>query len=80
MCAIYSGPFCNFPQPREAHAFYAASIAYQYIVQSLAFGSLASPIRRARITAYPNLLRAGRSSDEAEAVRFSRSQIVTLKR
>src|SRR6266705_4275740 len=39
MCAIYSGPSCNFPQPREANAFYAASIAYWYIVQSLAFGS-----------------------------------------
>ena len=44
MCAIYSGPSCNFPQPREANAFYAASIAYWYIVQSLASGSLAHPI------------------------------------
>jgi hypothetical protein len=73
MCAIYSSAGAT-------SAPICASIAYQYIVQSLAFGSLASPIRRARITAYPNLLRAGRSSDEAEAVRFSRSQIVTLKR
>ena len=44
MCAIYSGPCCNFPKPREANAFYAASIAYPYIVQSLASGSLARPI------------------------------------
>jgi hypothetical protein len=37
MCAIYSGPACNFPQPREA-----ASIANSRIVRSLAFGSLAN--------------------------------------
>jgi hypothetical protein len=34
MYAIYSGPACNFPQPREA-----ASIANIRIVRSLAFGS-----------------------------------------
>ena len=34
------GPFCDFPKPREANAFYAASIAYRHFVQSLTSGSL----------------------------------------
>jgi hypothetical protein len=41
MFAIYSGPSCNFPQPREA-----ASIANSRIVRSLACGWLRLPIQQ----------------------------------